>query len=214
MAFTIAKYKRCSTNKQELDIQDATLQKFVDRYKEDHPNLTINVLDFKDEGISGKNADRPSLQKLLGLVERRKVDLVVFTKLDRLARSLQDLLNITSKFKDCGVNFNVIEQNIDTSSASGRLLFHIIGAFAEFEREMIRERLESGREKARLIGTKSGKPMHRPKAELDEDGVKYKHKNGWSMRQIAKHYQVSITPIRRILNGTIINSESEDSLVE
>jgi DNA invertase Pin-like site-specific DNA recombinase len=203
MAFTIAKYKRCSTNKQELGIQDTTLQKFVDRYKEDHPNLTISVLDFKDEGISGKNADRPSLQKLLDLVEKRKVDLVVFTKLDRLARSLQDLLNITSKFKNCGINFNVIEQNIDTSSASGRLLFHIIGAFAEFEREMIRERLESGREKARLVGTKSGKPMHRPKAELDEDGVKYKHKNGWSMRQIAKYYQVSITPIRRIVNMDI-----------
>jgi DNA invertase Pin-like site-specific DNA recombinase len=203
MAFTIAKYKRCSTNKQELDIQDATLQKFIDRYKEDHSDLNINVLDFKDEGISGKNADRPSLQKLLELVEKRKIDLVIFTKLDRLARSLQDLLNITSKFKNFGINFNVIEQNIDTSSASGRLLFHIIGAFAEFEREMIRERLESGREKARLVGTKSGKPMHRPKAELDEDGVKYKHKNGWSMHQIAKYYHVSITPIRRIVNMEI-----------
>jgi DNA invertase Pin-like site-specific DNA recombinase len=213
MVFTIAKYERCSTNKQELDLQDAVLQKFVDRYKEDHSDQNINVLDFKDEGISGKNADRPSLRKLLELVEKRKVDLVVFTKLDRLARSLQDLLNITSKFKNCGINFIVIEQNIDTSSASGRLLFHIIGAFAEFEREMIRERLESGREKARLVGTKSGKPMHRPKAELDEDGVKYKHKNGWSMRQIAKHYKVSITPIRRIINVDI-NQTSESSLVE
>jgi DNA invertase Pin-like site-specific DNA recombinase len=198
---TIAKYMRCSTDNQELDLQNDVLEKTIKRLREDNPTTEYSVLDFKDFAVSGKNVERQGFQKMLDLCEKKKVNIVLFTKLDRLARSLQDLLNITSKFQSWGISFIVAEQNIDTSTSQGKLLFHILGAFAEFERTIIRERMESGRKKAELLGTKSGKPCHRPKSDIDVDGVKFKYQQGVSMTQIAKQYRVSITPIRRILNG-------------
>ena len=197
---TIAKYKRCSTEKQELISQEEILDKFIERLKEDKPNNTYEILNFEDFGISGKNIERPNFKKMMELVEKGKIDFIIFTKLDRLARSLQDLLNIVSNLEKRGVKFVVVEQNIDTSTSQGRLLFQILGAFAEFERTIIKERMDAGRKKAELTGkTKSGKPCNRPKLSLDEDGVRYKYKQGMSMNQIAKIYHVSITPIRRIL---------------
>jgi DNA invertase Pin-like site-specific DNA recombinase len=196
---TLSKYKRCSTDNQELTLQDEILEKHIKRLREDNPLITYEILNFEDKGISGKTTDRPDFIKMMELVDKGKIQLILFTKLDRLARSLQDLLNITSKLEAKGVKFIVVEQNIDTSNAQGRLLFQIIGAFAEFERAIIRERMESGRKKAEITGTKSGKPCHRPNVKIDEDGVKFKFNQGMSMHSIAKQYGVSITPIRRIL---------------
>ncbi len=196
----LAKYKRCSTDNQELELQDEVLEKQISRMREDNPNNEYNVLNFEDFAVSGKSMDRPDYLKMMELCTKRKIDIILFTKLDRLARSLQDLLNITSKLESNGVKFIVVEQNLNTSTSQGKLLFHILGAFAEFERTIIRERMEAGRKKAEIVGTKSGKPCHRPQVDIDEDGVKYKYKQGMSMTQIAKNYGVSITPIRRILN--------------
>ena len=209
---TIAKYRRCSTDNQELTLQDDVLNKFIDRLKEDNPDNEYEVLDFTDYAMSGKDTKRNDLQKMLELIDKGKIDIVIFTKLDRLARSLQDLLNMTSKFEEKNVQFIVVEQHLDTTTAQGKLLFHIIGAFSEFDRAMIRERLEAGRKKAELIGTKSGKPCHRPRSKIDEDGVKYKFNElKLSMTQIAKQYGVSITPIRRILKSHL---ESDPEYLE
>ena len=197
---TIAKYKRCSTDNQELELQDEVLNRNIERLREDNPSIEYSVLEFEDFAVSGKSMKRKAFVKMMELVESKKIDLIIFTKLDRLARSLQDLLNISSKLEKYGVKFIVVEQNIDTSTYQGRLNFQIMGAFAEFERNITRERMEAGRKKAEIVGTKSGKPCHRPKVNIDEDGVKYKFKQGMSMNQIAKNYGVSITPIRRILN--------------
>jgi DNA invertase Pin-like site-specific DNA recombinase len=87
--------------------------------------------------------------------------------------------------------------------AFAKLQLQMMGAFAEFERAMIRERMEAGRKKADLVGSKSGQPCHRPMVKIDEDGVKFKHTQGMSMTSIAKQYGVSITPIRRILNEKV-----------
>jgi len=198
---TIIEYCRVSTKHQEIALQIESQELWRRRYMEDHPNIEIEVVKFSDEGSSGKNVKRPGFQKMMKAIERRGYKILVVTKLDRLARSLQDLLNTTSSLKKNNTDLVVIGQNIDTTNANGRLLFHILGAFAEFERELIRERLEAGREAAKINGTKSGKPMHRPKVQIDEDGVKFKHKKGWSMHSIARYYKVSITPIRRILNN-------------
>jgi len=198
----LAKYKRCSTDNQELTLQDEVLEKHIKRLKEDNPLIDYEILNFEDKGISGKTTDRPDFKKMMDLVDKGKVQLILFTKLDRLARSLQDLLNITSRFEVRGVKFIVVEQNIDTSTSNGKLLFHILGAFAEFERTIIRERMESGRKKAEITGTKSGKPCHRPNKEIDRDGVIFKYNQGMSMHSISKFYNCSITPIRRIINTT------------
>jgi len=204
---TIAKYKRCSTELQNLDEQDATLEKEIQRIKNSDTNNNYEVLDFSDKAISGKNTDdRPQLQKMLKYVEQNKIDMVIFTNLDRLGRSLQDLLSITKIFEQHNVKFKSVMQNIDTSTSAGKLQFQILGAFAEFERNIIQERMREGRERAKLYGTKSGKPIHRPYANIDRDGVIYKYGKGISMNQIAKEYNVSITPIRRILkDNNIIN---------
>lgn len=197
----LAKYRRCSTDNQLLVLQDESLNKHISRMVDDNKNINYEILDFQDFAISGKSTDdRKDFNKMIELCKRGKIDIILFTKLDRLARSLQDLLNIASKLDSYGVKFIVVEQNLDTTTSQGKLLFHILGAFAEFERTIIRERMEAGRKKAELVGTKSGKPCHRPKVEIDEDGVKHKYQRGMSMTSIAKEYNVSITPIRRILN--------------
>lgn len=197
---TIAKYKRSSTDNQELTLQDEIIEKEIKRLRENNPNILYEVINFEDFAISGKTTERPSFKKLMELVEKKKVNIIIFTKLDRFSRSLQDLLNITSRLEANNVKFIVVEQSIDTSNFQGKLMFQIIGAFAEFERNIIRERMESGRKRALVVGSKSGKPLHRPKVEIDEDGVRYKFKQGLSMHAIARFYGVSITPIRRILN--------------
>lgn len=197
---TIAKYRRVSTDNQELELQNEVLEKHIERLKEDNPNIEYSVLDFKDFAVSGKSIEREGFKKMMESVNSKKIDLIIFTKLDRLARSLQDLLNIYSNLEKNNVKITAVEQKIDTSTYQGRLNFQIMGAFAEFERNITRERMVLGRQRAERIGTKSGKPCHRPKVDIDNDGVKFKHKAGWSMHQIAKHYDVSITPIRRILN--------------
>jgi DNA invertase Pin-like site-specific DNA recombinase len=197
---TIAKYRRVSTDNQELELQNDVLNKHIERLKEDNPEIKYEVLDFSDFAVSGKTTERPDFLKMMDKVRKKQIQLIIFTKLDRLARSLQDLLNIHSELEKYGVKITAIEQQIDTSNYQGKLNFQIMGAFAEFERNITRERMELGRKKAELVGTKSGKPCHRPKVNIDSDGVKYKYKAGMSMHQIAKEYNVSITPIRRILN--------------
>ena len=198
---TVGRYGRVSTDNQESDLQKEVLDKFSRRMEEDNPNNEYIFIDFFDYAVSGKDINRPDFSKMMNLVEKKKIDIIIFTKLDRLARSLQDLLNTASIFEKRGVRFICIEQNIDTNSSTGKLTFQVMGAFAEFERNLIRERLEAGRKRAEIVGTKSGKPCHRPKVNIDEDGVKYKFKQGMSMHSIARQYGVSITPIRRILNG-------------
>ena len=201
----VGKYKRCSSTSQdkEMVLQEESLQTHLKRLREDHPQNEYIVSDFDDYAISGKTTERKEFVKMMDRVDKGKIDLIIFTKLDRLARSLQDLLNITSQLEKKNVKFIVVEQNIDTTTYQGRLLFQIIGAFSEFERNIIRERMEAGRKRAELVGTKSGKPCHRPKLKIDEDGVRFKYKKGMSMQSIAKAYNVSITPIRRILSMEI-----------
>ena len=208
----LAKYKRCSTinQDQEMLLQEEALNLHIERMKEDNPLMEYIILEFNDTSVSGKTMERKSFIKMMEKVNQGKIDIVIFTKLDRLARSLQDLLNITSQFENKNVKFVVVEQNIDTTTYQGRLLFQVIGAFSEFERNIIRERMEAGRKRAEIMGTKSGKPCHRPKVDIDGDGVRYKYKKGMSMHSIAKQYKVSITPIRRILRKEIEDKQKED----
>ena len=88
----------------------------------------------------------------------RKDDVVIVFRLDRLGRSLKDLIDIINIFKDKGVHFKSISENIDTATSTGNLIFHITGAFAEFERNIIRERVNTGLETARARGRKGGRP--------------------------------------------------------
>ncbi|MBI1741880.1 recombinase family protein [Candidatus Acetothermia bacterium] len=116
-----------------------------------------------DPGISSIDK-RPAFEKMLKELEAKKADGVVVTKLDRFGRSVQDLVLHINQLQDRMQHFISVGDNIDTSTPNGRLLFHILAAFAEFEREIIRERMKAGRARAE----KMGKLTHRPRKLLTD----------------------------------------------
>lgn len=111
---------------------------------------------------------RPIKQKLLGDLRKRKYDGVLIWKLDRWARSLQELIMDIEELTNKGLDFVVMTAPIDTTTASGRLFLQILGAFAEFEREIIRERTLAGLERAKALGKRLGRPRKSPLAKDKE----------------------------------------------
>lgn len=136
-------YARVSTKDQNLDLQIDALNK-----------ASCELL-FKDT-ISGAKADRPALNKMLE--QARKGDIIVVWKLDRLGRSLKHLIELISMFIDKGIGFKSLNDNIDTTTAQGRLIFNIFASLAEFEKDLISERTKAGLEAARSRGKQGGRP--------------------------------------------------------
>jgi DNA invertase Pin-like site-specific DNA recombinase len=123
-----------------------------------------------EESASGGRWDRPELHR--GLDQLREGDILVVWKLDRLSRSLKDLLNILEKINDAGAGFRSLTENIDTTSPAGRMMLQMIGAFAEFERSMIRERTRMGLQAARERGRIGGrKPQLKPNQRAEIIGM-------------------------------------------
>ncbi len=108
-----------------------------------------------EEKISGGKWDRPELHRMMD--QLKAGDTVVVYKLDRLSRSLKDLLSVLEKLESVGAAFNSLTESIDTRSSAGRMMMHIIGSFAEFERTMLRERTLAGLESARISGRIGGR---------------------------------------------------------
>lgn len=146
-------YARVSTADQNLDLQTDALEEAGCKKI------------FSDRGVSGAKAERPGLDKALEHI--RKKDVLVIWKLDRLGRSLSDLLSIVEYLKERGANFLSIQDGFDTSTASGKMVFSVIGAMAEYEHNLIRERTMSGLVAARARGRMGGRPK-----SLDESQVK------------------------------------------
>ena len=135
-------YARVSTTDQRLDLQTDALQKAgCERQYHDT--------------ISGAKADRPGLREMLDYV--REGDTIVVWKLDRLGRSLQDLIAIVNDMEKRGIGFKSLQESIDTTTSGGKLTFHLFGALAEFERSIIRERTHAGLAAARARGRKGGR---------------------------------------------------------
>ena len=136
-------YARVSTAEQNLDLQkDALRQAGCERIIEDV--------------VSGSKAERPGLTKLRE--QLRHGDTLVVWRLDRLGRSLRDLIDWIGWFEDQGVAFRSLKEAMDTSTPGGKLVFHVFGAMAEFERNLIRERTQAGLAAARARGRKGGRP--------------------------------------------------------
>lgn len=138
-------YARVSTRDQNLDLQIDALKKAgcADTY-------------IYMEQITGATRERPELQKLLTQI--RAGDVVVIWKLDRLGRSLADLVHLVNEIQSKGAGLQSLHDNIDTTTPQGKLTFHIFAAIAEFEREIIRERTKAGLASARARGRKGGRP--------------------------------------------------------
>ena len=145
-------YARVSTQEQNLDLQLKALEQ-----------AGCNKV-FKDHAVSGTQRDRPQLKKALAALGDG--DVLVVWKLDRLGRSLAHLIEMVSELKGRGVGFASVSEKIDTTSPGGKLFFHIIGALAEFERDLIVERTKAGMQAARKRGRHLGRPRKMDVAQL------------------------------------------------
>lgn len=157
-----ALYLRVSTDDQTTANQERELQQVAARAGWDI------VAVFRDEGISGsKGRDRrPGLDAMLKDATRRKFDVVAAWSVDRLGRSLQDLVAMLSEIHAAGVDLYLHQQAIDTTTPAGKAMFQMMGVFAEFERSMIRERVKSGMARAKAQGKRLGKPAV-PQAKVE-----------------------------------------------
>src|SRR6478672_12438940 len=116
------------------------------------------VKEYVDKGISGAKERRPALDNLLADCRRRAVDCVVVYRYDRFARSLRQLVNALEEFRGLGIDFVSLHEGVDTSTPNGRLVFGIFASIAEFERELIRDRVRSGLAAAKAKGKRIGRP--------------------------------------------------------
>ena len=150
----VALYLRVSTGDQTVENQRRELRAVAERR-----GWEI-VAEFSDEGISGAKgrSARPGLDHMLKEASRRKFDVVMAWAIDRLGRSLSGLLETIQHLEACGVDLYLDQQNIDTTTPMGKLVFSVTGAFGEFERSMIRQRTLAGQARARAAGKRFGRP--------------------------------------------------------
>jgi DNA invertase Pin-like site-specific DNA recombinase len=147
----IALYARVSTSDQTVEPQLHALRQYT-------LNWGVEAVEYVDHGISGARDRRPALDHLMADARRRRFDVLAVTKLDRLARSVRHLTTLAGELEALGIGLVVLDQAIDTTTPSGRLLFHVLGSIAEFERDLIRERVTAGIAAARRRGQRFGRP--------------------------------------------------------
>ena len=157
-----ALYLRVSTDEQTTDNQERELRQTAERAGWEITHV------YRDEGISGsKGRDRrPGLDAMLKDATRRQFDVVAAWSVDRLGRSLQDLVSMLSDIHAAGIDLYLHQQAIDTTTPAGKAMFQMMGVFAEFERAMIRDRVKAGMARAKAQGKRLGKPAV-PQAKLD-----------------------------------------------
>jgi DNA invertase Pin-like site-specific DNA recombinase len=195
----VALYLRASTNGQTVETQRRELLDAARRH-----GWRV-VEEFRDQGISGaKGRDkRPALDKLLKAVSRREFDLVAAWSVDRLGRSLQDLISTLGELHAKRVDLYLHQQGIDTSTPAGKALFQMLGVFAEFERAMIVERVKAGLARAKRTGTKSGRAIGRPRTTPEkENAVRVMLQSGSGIRKTAQALGVGVSVVQRVADET------------
>lgn len=145
-------------------------------------------------GAKGRD-QRPGFDALCRGIARRDFDMVAAWSVDRLGRSLQDLVGSLGELHGKHVDLYLHQQGLDTSTPAGRAMFQMLGVFAEFERAMIRERVKSGLARARAQGKRMGRP---PVAPMVADKVRKARAKGWTVRKIAAKYGVGVATVQRI----------------
>jgi DNA invertase Pin-like site-specific DNA recombinase len=161
----VAFYVRVSTDGQTVENQLGELHAVANRHGWEVAQV------YADRGISGTKGreGRPEFNNLLKAIARREVDMVAAWSVDRLGRSLKDLVSLLSELQSKGVDLFLYQQGLDTSTPSGRAMFQMLGVFSEFEAAMIRDRVRSGVARAKKNGTKSGKPIGRPRIRQEAE---------------------------------------------
>jgi DNA invertase Pin-like site-specific DNA recombinase len=188
---TAALYLRVSTDGQSVENQRQELEQAAERH-----GWRV-VATFADPGISGAKGrtQRPGLDKLLKGVARREFDMVAVWSVDRLGRSLRDLLDTLGEIEAKKVDLYLHQQGIDTSTPGGRALFQMMGVFAEFERNMIRDRVMAGLARARKAGRIGGRPKL---AAEKERRVRDSLAAGAGIEKTAREVGVGVSTVQRI----------------
>lgn len=160
----VAVYCRVSTDEQDADKQEFICEEYCKRND-------MFIFKIYKEVISGASTSRPMFNQLLEDMRSLKFDCVMVTKLDRMGRSLQHLLSLFEEFNNKGVHFIATTQNIDTSTSSGKLQMHILGAFAEFERNIISERTREGLKRAVGVGRRGRDKIPRKRRGVSKNTI-------------------------------------------
>lgn len=179
-------YARVSTDKQSTEYQLMELRSLCDKL-----GYTI-VQEYTDNGISGARSrdDRPAVDALLKDATRRKFDMVMSWSIDRLGRSLQHLVEILNELQSLKVDLYFQMQSMDTSTPSRRMIFSVFGAIGEFERNLIRERVLAGQQRAKANGVKLGRPSKM--SDGMRSAVKLLREKGMGIKQIDRELQIGV----------------------
>jgi DNA invertase Pin-like site-specific DNA recombinase len=193
-------YARVSTknNGQDPETQLIALREYAG-----HRGMTITD-EYVDVGISGAKDRRPELDRMMTDARRRKFDVVLVARFDRFARSTKHLVFALEEFNALGIDFVSLNESVDTSTPMGKMVFTVIGAVAELERSLIRERVMMGLERAK----RNGKALGRPRRIVDREAVQSMKDRGNSTRVIAKHFGVSKDTVRNILRTILLTRKS------
>jgi DNA invertase Pin-like site-specific DNA recombinase len=154
------------------------------------------ITEYTDHGVSGARTSRPALDALLAAARARRLDVLLTTKLDRLARSTRHLVDLAAELEALGVDLVVTDQAIDTTTPAGRLMFHVLSAIAEFERDLTRERVMAGIRRARAQGRHVGRPA---KYRVDPRRAQTLLAGGASLRGTARLLGVHPSAVQRAL---------------
>ncbi len=189
-------YARVSTTDQTNTIQVRELNEYVER-------RGWEVVGIYQDQMSGAKASRPGLDQLMANARLRKFDAVLVWKLDRFGRSLVHCVSGIQELASLGIRFLAISQGLDTdeSNPASKLLMHILAAVAQFERELIRERVSAGMRAAKTHGTKTGNAIGRPRRVFDREEVVRLRRSGLSFEKISRQMRVGVGTVVRVLEA-------------
>jgi DNA invertase Pin-like site-specific DNA recombinase len=194
MSKRVAIYARVSTSSQTTQNQIDVLTELANRQ-----GYTIIKI-YSDNGFSGtkSTADRPALNDLMTDARKKQFDMVLVWSLDRLGRSLKHCLELLQELQELKVDLFFHQQGMDTSTSSGKLMFSMIGAFSEFERNIIRERVMAGQQRAKANGVKFGRP-----SKMNDgmrSAVKLLREKGMGIKQIARELQIGVGTVYSVMS--------------
>jgi DNA invertase Pin-like site-specific DNA recombinase len=194
---TAALYARVSTLDQNCEIQLQDLRRYAGQ------RFTL-YREYIDVGVSGAQRNRPQLDMLKKDAHKRLFDVVLVWKFDRFARSLKHLIESLDEFSSLGIDFVSYTEGVDTTTSTGQLLFHIVGAVAQFERDLIAERVRAGMAHARSMGKRIGRPC----IPVDKEQIVKMRGQQMSLRNVADALSIPVSRVRRAL---VVASDSESS---